>query len=201
MLWPEKKHITLPKIILEGPSVFLRPPRMEDWPLWVEARWRNYHHIKPFEPAWPKRCLTQDFFRRRLLRQHNDWKDGRGNYFLLFRKEDEALIGGININNICRGAAHYASPGYWIDQRHQGQGYMSEGMLLVIEYCFEELKLHRINAACVLHNERSKKLLMRAGFAEEGQAEKYLKIDGTWQDHILFGLTKESWEAMLEKEG
>ncbi len=107
----------------------------------------------------------------------------------------------MNINNICRGSARHASLGYWIAQKYQSQGYMSEAMRLSIKFCFETLHLHRINASCLLHNERSKNLILRAGFAEEGMAKKYLKIDGKWQDHLLFGLTVEDWEeAALQRE-
>ncbi len=195
MLFLQKKDdIHLPDVKLEGFRVDMRPPRHEDWPHWVEVRMRNYRHLKPFEPSWPKRALSEDFFRRRLLRQYNEWQADKGNFFLIFKKgeEDSGLIGGMNINNICRGAAQYASLGYWIDERYEGQGYMAEALRLTTQYCFDELGLHRIHAACLDHNERSKELLLRAGFREEGVAEKYMKIDGQWQDHILYGLTAEN---------
>ncbi len=182
----------LPALILAGPRVHVRPPRREDEARWITVRRKNRAYLTPFEPAWAEDCLNPGFFERRLALQAAEWHAGRGHAFLIFLKENDRLIGGININNVCRGAAQFASLGYWISEDLQGQGYMSESLALVIRYAFSELRLHRLNAGCLLHNERSKKLLLGLGFREEGRAEKYLQIDGEWQDHILFGLNNES---------
>lgn len=195
MFGPEKqsKKEALPAIAIEGFRVVLRPARLDDWPDWFEVRSKNINHLKPFEPRWASDSLTRGFFERRLARQARDWDAGFGNYFLIVKKENLKIVGGMNVNNITRGAAQYASLGYWIDKDHEGQGYMAESLRLIARYCFEELKLHRLHAATLLHNERSRRLLERCGFMEEGRAEKYLQIDGRWQDHILYGLTIEGW--------
>lgn len=195
---PSAKHPVLPDITLDGFRIYMRPPRMRDWPAWAEVRWRNYSYLKPYEPTWPRQCLKEEFFERRLARQQKDWYQDKGRYFLILKKElcsddPHAVIGGMNINNICRGAAEFGSLGYWIDERYQGQGYMAEALRLTCRYAFEELVFHRLNAACIPHNTRSQNVLLKAGFKEEGFAEKYLKIDGTWQDHILYGLSVERW--------
>lgn len=199
MFRPKEKLPTLPDIELKNTRITMRPPRAEDWPAWRDMRGRNETYLKPFEPRWPKESLTEDFFYRRLLRQKHDWDSGQGQSFLIFCHENAApnpqLIGGININHICRGAAHYASLGYWIDEAHQGRGYMRQALETTLQYAFSELKLNRVHASCVPHNTRSKKLLLAGGFKEEGVAEKYLQIDGIWQDHILFGYTHERWSA------
>lgn len=182
--------VALPDISLEGFRIFLRPPCTKDWQQWAQVRGENRDHLEPYEPRWVEDCLSEDFFRRRLKRQSYDWQIERACSFLIFKKQEDVLIGGMNINNICRGAAQYASLGYWIDRDHQGQGYMSEALRLTVQYCFEELKLHRIHAACIPDNERSKNLLLRGGFSEEGFAKRYLQINGTWQDHVLFSLIR-----------
>jgi len=48
--------------------------------------------------------------------------------------------------------------------------------------------LHRLEAACLPANEPSRRLLARVGFTEEGHARAYLKINGRWEDHLLFGM-------------
>lgn len=199
MIWgKEKSHAQFPDIELESARVYMRPPTMEDWPQWAKVRGENKDYIQPFEPTWATHALDQDFFQRRIMRQARDWELGQANAFLIFKKNDMHLIGGMNINNICRGAAQFAALGYWIDQAHEGQGYMAEAMSLTLEYCFETLGLHRVNASCLPKNERSKKVLLRAGFKEEGMAEKYLKINGAWRDHQLFGLPIEDWSKTLD---
>ncbi|MFP4314143.1 MAG: GNAT family N-acetyltransferase [Alphaproteobacteria bacterium] len=196
MSWLLKKNSapnsqTLPDLILTGKKVYLRPPRRSDWKEWGDIRRKNQVRLKPFEPSWPPNCLSADFFRRRLARQTRDWNEDRSYSFLICKSADASLIGGININNVIRGAAQFASLGYWIDAEHEGQGYMKESILLAVHYCFQSLDLHRVHAACIPGNDRSQNLLLSCGFKKEGYAEKYLKIDGKWQDHILYGICKE----------
>ena len=197
MFWEQRKTksqslpCALPLIKLSGFRVMLRPPQKSDFQEWTEVRRRNETYLKPYEPRWATNAHSNDFYTRRLHRQIRDWHQERAQCFLIFDKKSEALIGGININNIIRGAAQFASLGYWIDETHQGQGMMAEALRLIITYCFEELSLDRINAACLPVNERSKNLLLKAGFKEEGFAKKYLQIDGRRQDHVLFGLWKD----------
>jgi ribosomal-protein-alanine N-acetyltransferase len=54
-------------------------------------------------------------------------------------------------------------------------------------FAFGRLGLHRLEAACLPENEPSRRLLMRAGYELEGRASAYLKINGDWRDHLLFG--------------
>lgn len=184
----------LPAVTLTGFRIVARPPRRDDAANWLAVRERNRDYLKPYEPAWPADANTQAHFMRRLERQVADWRAGRGQPFLIFLREGD-LIGGININNISRGAAQFASLGYWLDEKSQGKGYMAEALQLVLNYGFSELKLHRFNAGCLAHNERSKNLLKKCGFREEGYAHKYMEIEGKWQDHVLFGLPVEEWKA------
>lgn len=179
---------------LPGFRVLLRAPVMSDYPQWLVVRSANRKHLEPFEPTWDEHCLTEDFFERRLRRVYRNWREDTGRSFLILSKADNRLIGGVNINNICRGAAQFASLGYWLDKDHEAQGYMAESLRLVIAHSFEALKLQRLNASCLPENERSKKLILRCGFTEEGFAKKYLQINGRWQDHVLYGLPRDDWE-------
>ena len=190
MTKPKLKPL-FPKIILKSERLTLRPPAITDQAQWTETRTRNKTHIQPYEPTWSPHYTKADFWHARLNRQSREWELGLANAFLIFK--DETLIGGMPINNICRGAAQFASIGYWIDQSHEGQGLMSEAIALTLNYAFKTLALHRINASCIPQNPRSKNTLLRAGFVEEGFAEKYLRINGKWQDHHLFGLNIDDW--------
>lgn len=174
--------------VLCGDNVTLRAPMLDDYAEWREVRQRNKNFLTPYEPEWPEDCLTLDFFRRRLIRQDKDRAQGCGAYFLIYHHETQKIIGGFNLNNIQMGAARHASLGYWLDEKYQGQGLMSETLVLIVQYSFNVLKLKRLNAACLIDNQRSVKMLLRAGFEEEGLAKKYFQINGTWQDHKLFGL-------------
>lgn len=173
---------------LETPRLYLRPALSSDYDQWANLRHAGQEYLREYEPQWPQDALSEAFFERRRARLKQDWIDDRAYGFLIFRKDDDALLGGININNVTRGAACFASIGYWIGEWHQGRGYMKEGAGAAIDFAFESLSLARINAACLPHNVRSKNLLLSLGFVEEGFAKKYIQINGSREDHILFGL-------------
>lgn len=185
-----------PSLLLMGEDVFLRPAEEVDYPAWADVRRRNERHLKPFEPLWPKDCLSEEFYIRRLNRVNADWAEDSAYCFLIFEQDNQSLIGGININNVCRGAAQYAALGYWIDRDHQGQGLMKQSVLTILDFAFGPLKLSRMNAACIPHNSRSKQLLLTCGFTEEGFAKSYIQINGVREDHILFGLNKENFSGV-----
>ena len=176
-------------------DVFLRPAIPQDCEEWISVRRRNQVYLTPYEPTWPSDALTQEFFMRRVMRLSRDWQEDRAYSFLIFDQDDTGLIGGININNVTRGPAQYATLGYWIDQDRQGQGYMRQAGFEVLRFSFEKLRLGRMNAACMPHNLRSKNLLLKLGFTEEGFARRYLQINGNREDHVLFGLNREDFSG------
>ncbi len=190
MIWPLKEKPTCQpyKTCLETTRFLLRPAVTEDYAPWSEVRYRNYQYLKPFEPAWPERSLEKDFFQRRISRLQEDWLFDRAYAFLIFDIESQNLIGGININNVTRGAAQYAALGYWLSEEEQGRGAMTEAAHAVLTYAFKDLHLSRMNAATLEHNVKSRAMLKRLGFCEEGFAKKYIQIDGRRQDHVLYGL-------------
>jgi ribosomal-protein-alanine N-acetyltransferase len=173
---------------LEGPQVRLRPFRASDYPEWARLRTASRQFLQPWEPKWPKDDLTRAGFRRRLNAYQRDADLGLGYAFLVFRKEDMAMTGGITLSNVRRGVAMMANVGYWSGAPYARMGYTLAAVRCVQEFAFGRLGLHRLEAACVPENEPSKNLLFKAGFEQEGFAPAYLKINDEWRDHLLFGL-------------
>ena len=68
------------------------------------------------------------------------------------------------------------------------RGYMKEALDILIPSLFLDLQLNRIEAATLENNLASKNLLKKIGFKKEGNLRKYLKINGEWQDHVLYSL-------------
>lgn len=182
-----------PDVALKSDRLLIRPPQPDDWRSWAELRSRSRDHLVPFEPEWAEDSLTETLFRNRIERQARDWRSGYSRSFLIFSREAGDIIGGININHICRGAAQFGTLGYWLGQEYQGHGFMYEAARRVMRYGFSDIALHRINAAAIPHNGRSIKMLRRMGFTEEGFAKAYLQINGEWQDHILFGMSADDF--------
>lgn len=168
----------MPDIRLNGPRVHLRPPMMHHWSEWGALRLRNRDYLKSFEPSWRQEEFGQDYFRRRVEKQAEEWNLGRAHSFLIFKNDMGAILGGMNVNNICRGAAQYASLGYWIDETHQGQGLMAEALEVILAYGFKELKLQRMNAACLPHNERRRIYCSAPGSLKRDLHENISRLTG-----------------------
>ena len=166
----------------------LRPPRASDYMAWSELRLRSREFLQPWEPIWPADDLTKSAFRRRLAAYTRDIDTDQAYPFFVFRMRDDALLGGVTLSNVRRGVAQMASMGYWIGAPHARKGYMSAAVRAVAPFAFQRIGLHRIEAACIPDNAPSRELLLKVGFRLEGEARAYLKINGVWRDHLLFGM-------------
>jgi ribosomal-protein-alanine N-acetyltransferase len=172
---------------LDGEGIYLRPPRAADHAEWRELRAASRTFLQPWEPTWPADDLSRAAFRRRLLAYARDRDLGAAYPFFVFRADDDALTGGITLSNIRRGVAQMGSVGYWCGRPFTRQGHTLAAVRALTEFAFRRLGLHRLEAACVPENAPSRTLLAKAGFVEEGFAKAYLKINGVWRDHVLFG--------------
>lgn len=177
--------------IIFGREVYLRYPRMADFAQWGRLRGDSRDFLAPWEPAWTGDELTKGAFRRRIKRYQKESRLDTAYAFFIFRMEDDQLVGGCSLANVRRGVAQSCMLGYWIGERHSRQGYMFDAVRALIPFVFSTLKLHRIEAACLPSNAPSQNLLTKAGFAREGLARRYLRINGEWQDHVLFALLED----------
>jgi len=171
---------------VDGDLVWLRPPRASDYDAWLQVRSDSRSFLEPWEPTWPADVLTRTAFRRRLKRYARDVRDDFGYSFFVFRRSDDTLVGGVNLSHVHRGVAQSCSMGYWMGERYARQGLMSDAVKAAVSFAFDDLGLHRVEAACVPQNIPSRDLMRKIGFQEEGYARKYLRINGKWQDHLLF---------------
>ncbi len=178
---------------LDSGRVRLRPLKQSDWQQWAALREESRDFLVPWEPTWPFDALTRSAFRRRVRAYDREWQQATGYSFLITRCHDDVLLGGATLSNLRRGVAQTASLGYWIGECYAQQGYMTEALAGMLEFAFEDLGLHRVEAACLPSNMASKALLARKGFREEGYARQYLRINGQWQDHVLFAILREEW--------
>ena len=178
----------LSKKKLTGERVFLRPPKRRDALKWQKLRMSSKSFLVPWEPSWDASSCTRRAYLRYFKNSNYLANMDRAYSFLIFKTDDKTLLGGINVGNVRRGVAQSASLGYWIGEKHSRNGYMKEALKLLIPSLFVDLRLNRIEAATLEENIASKNLLKKIGFKKEGVLRKYLKINGTWRDHILYGL-------------
>lgn len=179
----------LPEDYLEplyGPGIVLRPPTASDYAEWAELRSLSRAHLTPWEPAWSRDELSRMTFRRRLRAYGQDARDDLGYAFFVVLPQTGKIAGGINISNVRRGASQTASLGYWAGAPYAGQGHMSRAVATLLPFAFRGLRLHRIEAASMPANIPSQRVLEKCRFSREGLARQFLKINGAWEDHIIY---------------
>lgn len=179
----------LSPVEIEGRLVRLRPPAAADYIAWSKLRGDSREFLTPWEPTWAPDELSRAGFRRRLRRYTQAARDGTGYMYFVFDRKTDELLGGCQLSNIRQGAAQSAaSLGYWMGHRHAGKGLMTEAVVTLVRHAFDRMGFHRVEAACLPTNVASRRVLTKAGFTAEGTARKYLKINGEWQDHLLFAI-------------
>ncbi len=176
--------------VLSAGGVTLRLPSPVDHVAWAALRERSHDYLQPWEPRWPEDDLSRAAFRRRLTLYEREMDAGTAWPFFIHRHDDDALVGAVTLSNIRRGVAETGTLGYWIGQPFAGQGHATDAVRAICRFAFDTVKLHRVEAACVPGNDRSRRVLEKAGFELEGRARAYLKINGAWADHLLFGLVR-----------
>ena len=187
-----KRFLTRQNFELEVPDgdFILRLPYIDDFESWRDCRKTNHEYLQNFEPLWPDTALDRQSFRSMVRRANNELVLSRGAGLVLVLRDNNAVIGGINLRNIRRNSAQMGTLGYWIGERYSGAGRMKKAVARTVKFGFEDMMLHRIEAACVPENKASAAILLGNGFEEEGFARDYLQINGEWRDHRLFGLVR-----------
>jgi ribosomal-protein-alanine N-acetyltransferase len=172
-------------VIEQGRRAYLRAPRPSDRDAFLRLvrASRDLHRPWVYAPETPREFAA--FLSRSA--------DATGRCFLVCRQEDDALAGVYNLSQIARGFFESAYLGYYAFAPTAGQGLMADGLELVLRHTFRKLKLHRLEANIQPDNERSKRLVERAGFRYEGYSPRYLKIGGRWRDHERWAITREDW--------
>jgi [ribosomal protein S5]-alanine N-acetyltransferase len=191
--------------VLSGRRITLRPLVAADFPAWQEVRRRNDDWLTPWEPArnpnLPDVVESGEAFAMRCSARERERQLGTGFGFGIFVPEDgdapgrgaTRFCGEINLSSVQRGPFQSAYVGYWIDQAQAGHSYMPEAVVLVARFAFEQVRLHRIQISIIPRNHRSRRVVEKLKLREEGIAQRYLEINGAWEDHIRYAVTVEEW--------
>ncbi len=189
--------------VLRGPRVELRPLKVSDWDVWHEVRTRSRDWLEPWEPLGepgaPDPSVDADAFKSRCgswdRQRHFDAAYGFG----IFLRDKGPLIGEVSLGSVQRGPFQSANVGYWIDEASAGRGYMPEAVAVILRQAFEHLGLHRVEAAIVPRNDRSRRVAEKLGMRDEGISSRFLQIRGVWEDHVRYAITVEEWEARKDE--
>ena len=186
---------------LIGRRVVLRALTSSDFAAWREVRRHNVDWLTKWEPSRvpgsPDAVEDRQAFVARCAARARRTQLGIGHGFGIF--VDGYFAGEINVNAIQRGPFQNAYVGHWIHERRAGRGYVPESLVLVARYAFEDLLLHRVQVAIIPRNTASRRVAEKLGLRNEGTAERYLEINGAWEDHVRYAITAEEWTVRRDE--
>jgi ribosomal-protein-alanine N-acetyltransferase len=172
-----------------------------DFSAWREVRRRNVDWLTKWEAqrihGQPDVVEDRDAFAVRCSARQRERQLGTGYGFGIFVDGD--LAGEINLTAVQRGPFQSAYVGYWIDEKHAGNGYMPESLVVLAQFAFDELHLHRIQISIIPRNSASRRVVEKLGIRDEGIAARYLEINGVWEDHIRYAITTEEWDQRRDE--
>ena len=167
-----------------------------DFESWRDVRLSNFEWLVPWEPKQnmknPESTDYRKYFESRCANRDREMQLVTAWSFGIFVSDQ--LAGEINISNITRGAFQSGHVGYWIDENCAGNGYTPEALVLIMKFAFEEVLLHRLQVSIVPRNRSSRRVVEKFDLRCEGLAERYLEINGVWEDHLRYAITFEEWE-------
>ncbi len=184
---------------LQTARMVVRPPEEADAEAVATYFLNNREFHAPWSPVMTEEFFTLPYWKGRIAEVPRQIRREERFSFFMFAGDElrqdlasgsERLIcGHAQLSGIMRGPAQFCFLGYALAECGEGRGLMEEALRAIIDYAFDKLKLHRVQANYMPHNRRSGKLLRKLGFVPEGYARDYLKIAGKWEDHILTSLT------------
>jgi ribosomal-protein-alanine N-acetyltransferase len=164
-------------------NIHIRLLSVDDAPAMLDLQLENKAFFEKFAMERNSDYYTLENIQKRLKMFAENAKLDEDYFFGIFTNDSSRLIGTINLFAIMRGSIQSAFVGYFLDEKHNGKGYTTEAVKLIVKYAFDELKLHRVEAGVMPHNTGSIRVLEKAGFEKEGLARKNVKINGKWEDH------------------
>lgn len=181
---------------LQSKRLVLRALRPSDFLGWQEVRRRGADWLLVWEPmrppGSPDTAESRRAFEARCEARDRERATGASFGFGIFF--EDRFIGECNVNSVQRGAMQSGYVGYWIDELYAGRGYMPEAVVAVLQFGFEQAGLHRLQISIIPRNQASRRVADKLGLRDEGIAQRYLEINGTWEDHVRYAITVEEWQ-------
>ena len=184
---------------LAGQRITLRTLRESDYEAWREVRVRCRDWLVPWEPrpaGAPLVAEDRASFAARCALRERERQIGSGYGVGIFF--GERFVGELTLSAIQRGPFQSASIGYWVDQAWAGQGLVPEAVVVTLRFAFEMLGLHRVEISIIPRNSASRRVTEKLDLRLEGVSERFLEIDGEWEDHVRYAMTAE--ERQLRRD-
>ena len=187
--------------MIETERLVLRLARRDDVPGIVRYFEENRAHLAPWDPDRPDSFYTEGYWRDRVQRDAEEFTQDVSlklwGYLRQTSRDDGDTAGvpicNINFTNFVRGPGQFCRLGYSVAAHAEGRGYMTEGVAAAVQFVFDRLHMHQVQAGYMPHNRRSGKLLKRLGFTVVGYARDHRLINGRWEDHVDTALINRNW--------
>jgi ribosomal-protein-alanine N-acetyltransferase len=181
---------------LVGRRMTLRTLTDGDYDAWFAVRDRCRDWLVPWEPrpkGAPPPAEDRHSFAARCAIRERERQLGTGYGFGIF--VDGAFAGEVTLSSIQRGPFQSGHIGYWVDRARAGNSYVPEAVVAVLQFSFDTISLHRVEISIIPRNHASLRVMEKLDLRQEGVAERFLEIDGHWEDHARFGITAEEWQV------
>ena len=179
---------------LVGRRISLRTLVEGDYEAWFEVRTRCRGWLVPWEPrpkGAPLPAEDRGSFAARCAIRDRERQLGTGYGFGIF--VGGRFAGEVTLSSIQRGPFQSGYIGYWVDEALAGQGFVPEAVVMTLHFSFEAIGLHRVEISIIPRNQSSRRVVEKLGLRLEGIAERFLEIDGVWEDHNRYAMTSEEW--------
>lgn len=173
--------------MINGENIYIKPLNSTDAVALLELHNKNRNFFEKFSVVRKSDFYTIEGQLDRIKQFEEERRNDLAYNYGIFRN-DNTLVGTINLFQVLRDSLQSAFIGYFLDKKHNGKGYTTEAVKLMVEYAFNDLNLHRIEAGVMPHNTGSIRVLEKSGFHKEGIAKKNVKINGKWEDHQVLAI-------------
>lgn len=171
-----------------GENIYIRPLELPDAEAKLAMLIKNKDFFQLYSPTKKEEYYTLEEQRAIIQNLIKEQEEDQRYMFGIFTKEMGELIGTVTLSSVARGALQGCYIGYELDQAHNGKGYMTEAVRLTVDFAFQKLQLHRVEAGVMPRNIGSIRVLEKAGFHKEGIAIENVKINGKWENHQILAI-------------
>jgi ribosomal-protein-alanine N-acetyltransferase len=196
MMSPSLRAPAVRSLELPGSRIRLGTLIESDYEAWLAVRTRCRSWLVPWEPRSKGAPLAPEdgaSFAARCAMRERERQLGSGFGFGIFL--EGRFAGEITLSSIQRGPFQNGSIGYWIDEELAGMGLTPEAVVVVLQFAFETLSLHRVEVAIIPRNMASRRVMEKLALRNEGVALGFLEINGEWEDHVRYAMTAEEWKV------
>ena len=173
---------------LVGNGIYLRFLEERDATAKLELNLRNRSFFESYLTTRTEDFYTFEYQLNSIKSCLASKEKDSGYFWGVFLTDSDDLIGNVSLTEVVRGPLQSCWLGYSLDKAQNGRGYTTEAVRLILNYAFQTLRLHRIEAGVMPHNSASIRVLEKVGFEKEGLSKKNVLINDKWEDHLHFAI-------------